>query len=125
MIKVRFNLGRGVRYMKWQVRNGKRVEHYDPEKYTLILHNCKLHNQRATAEKIFNGKNKTVCAWVECENITILENNGIGLEQIPVKAKHQIRYNPRELPYWNIDGECVDGNTYNQIFSYKRQLFLL
>lgn len=38
-IKVRFNLGRGVNYMKWKIQYPDKIKYYDPEKYHLILKN--------------------------------------------------------------------------------------
>jgi hypothetical protein len=60
--KVRFHLGRGPNYQRWQVRFGDNPpEYFDPEDVILEMHNAVLRNQRGTAEKILNGENKT--AW--------------------------------------------------------------
>ena len=68
MYRVRFHLGRGANYMKWQVRDSNGgVRYYDPESVRQVMLNAKLHNRPNVAKKICEGANKTVCAWVECE----------------------------------------------------------
>lgn len=66
-IQVRFHLGAGKNFMKWQVKEDGRVSYFDPETTNLVLINAKLRNQIETAKKINQGANKTVCAWVECD----------------------------------------------------------
>ena len=73
MIKVRYNLGRGVNYMKWKVTYGdKAASYYEPTLFNLRMKNCVLKNNKTTATKIFNGENKTVCAWITCNEIDII-----------------------------------------------------
>ena len=74
-IKVRFNLGRGKNYMKWKIQypNGN-ILYYNPSEVQFVMTNCQLRNYKKVAEKIFNGGNKVVCAWVLCEEINIIDN---------------------------------------------------
>jgi hypothetical protein len=114
--KVRFHLAKGKNFMKWQVRsiNGE-VSYYDPFKVSLRLSNCFLRNQLGTSNKIFLGANKTVCAWVECESVSI--------ESIGDAEGCHLRYNPKVEPNWTLEGKVVDGQEFNEILSYNRSLY--
>lgn len=117
--KVRFNLGRGPRYMKWKVEfSDGRVEYLEPSEHQLVLHGCTLKNNRSTAEAIFNGKNKSVCAWVLCEEVVIHKN------QILEENTQQVKYNPRVNPFWSLDGEDMDGKNVPVVYSVGRKLFI-
>jgi hypothetical protein len=112
MYKVRFHLGLGENYMKWQ------IIYYDPNEYKLQLLNCKLKNKKSVAKKIFKGENKTVCAWVECQNLHILPN----FFEIPTNEK--IKYNPKKAPYWQDDrGKNIDNKNFDMIFSDNKNLY--
>jgi hypothetical protein len=116
--KVRFNLGRGANYLKWKVTspNGK-VNYYEPNNVCLHMENCKLVNQKGSAQKIFDGANKTVCAWIECEVLTIfhpLNNIAQGIK---------ISYNPRVQPNWVCDGEIVDKGRYDVLYSFENGVY--
>ncbi len=109
MIKVRFNLARGENYQKWQIRQGKSVLYLEPDSVNLWMMNCRLRNHRGTANKIFAGADKTVCAWVECEALAIADT---------IRAGRQLQYNPRKCPHWTFSGEArpcskgkIDGST--------------
>lgn len=116
-IKVRFNLGRGKNYMKWKVEYGKTSEYYSPDEYNLFLYGCQLKNSRKTADKIHQGANKSVCAWVLCD--TILLGKNIELPE----ATTRLTYNPRVQPNW-LAGEAVaDDQRFEQIWSDGRKLF--
>lgn len=110
MIKVRFHLGAGENYLKWQVKypNGV-VKYYNPTDVNLLLHRCKLINHRAMAERICAGEHKDVCAWIECDSIDyIFEPNGLAF--LTLKEDHPIRYNPKVRPYWtNKNDEDIDN----------------
>jgi hypothetical protein len=118
--KVRFNLSKGQNYMKWKVMyNSGRVEYFHPAEVQLVLHNCILKNNRKAAQRIFNGETtKVVCAYVLCERVEILTS-----DFIPETTAH-LKYNPRVLPFWNLDGMNVDGNDYKELFSIDCKLFL-
>ena len=125
-IKVRFNLGRGENYMKWKIEYPSgQVSYYSPTSIQLILKGCKLKNGRKTAMKIFNGENKTVCAWVLCDDITVRYS---GFEQFddPELKLQRLKYNPKRLPFWTIGNsdECIDGATIDEIATVDSQLFI-
>jgi hypothetical protein len=116
-IKVRFNLGRGVNYMKWKVQypNGH-VNFYSPDQTQLVMSGCILKNSRSTALKIFSGNHKTVCAWILCDDIEILKVNVLW------DNGRQVKYNPKVLPFWNIDGTDMDGSKFNNMYTFGKKL---
>ena len=119
-IKVRFNLGRGKNFMKWKVQypNGV-IEYYSPSEAQLVMTRCQLKNHKKTAQKIFEGANKTVCAWVLCEEIDIRKETFI---QFDVNCD-RIRYNPRVQPNWLLNGEIVDSQRVDMIGSVDYGLY--
>ena len=73
MYKVRFHLGAGENFMKWQVKSPDgTVKFYKPEEVGILMTGCFLRNQKGTAEKIHAGANKTVCAWVEAQLVSVV-----------------------------------------------------
>lgn len=118
--KVRFNLSRGENYMKWKVMyNDGRVDYHHPAEVQINMFGCTLSNSRKTAEKIFSGETtKVVCAYVKCEDVQVITDN------FKTESNTQIKYNPREMPYWNIDGKDVDGNYYEELFTIDYKVFL-
>jgi hypothetical protein len=118
-IKVRFNLGRGKNYMKWKIESKTGVEYHSPTDVQLKMYGCQLKNNRKTAEKIFNGENKDVCAWVLCDAIDIKFNN---FEKVWVKDR--VRYNPRKFPHWvNYFDNDVDGCKYSEVITIDYCLY--
>lgn len=109
-IKVRFNLGRGKNYMKWKIESSSGVEYHYPAEVQLIMKGCQLKNNRKTAEKIFNGMNKDVCAWVLCDSIEIRHDNFTK-----VWVKDKLSYNPRKNPYWVFNGFEADNEKFAKI----------
>jgi hypothetical protein len=118
--KVRFNLSRGENYMKWKVMyNDGRVDYHHPAEVQINMFGCTLSNSRKTAEKIFTGETtKVVCAYIKCEDVQVITNN------FKTESNTQIRYNPRELPFWNIDGKDVDGSYHKELFTIDYKVFL-
>ena len=118
MYKVRFNLSAGQHFMQWQVKLYDRVRYYDPSSVTLVLHNCKLKNHAKTAQRIHAGENKSVCAWIECDHVEILD----PIEQ----STFPICYNPKKKPYWtDVSGRLnLDNLEFIKIVSTGRQLFM-
>jgi len=118
-IKVRFNLGAGQNYMKWKIEypDGK-VEYLRPTDVQLVMSDCTLKNYKKTAEKIFNGADKTVCAWVLCKEIEIRKEN------FEPDNENKIRYNPRVQPNWMFNGEIVDGKKFDSIISVDYGLYI-
>ena len=118
-IKVRFNLGRGKNYMKWKIQSKSGVEYHSPCDVQLIMKGCQLKNSRKTAEKIFNGMNKDVCAWVLCDSIDIKFDN---FEKVWVKDR--VRYNPRKFPHWvNYFDNDVDNCQFDKIITIDYCLY--
>jgi len=122
-IKVRFNLGAGKHFMKWKIEGPLGVEYHDPNKVQLILHNCQLKNNKKTAQKIFDGVHKTVCAWVLCDSISINYLDTPGHEVL--YGLNHIKYNPRVEPNWVLNDCNCDGfkikcivSTGNKLFTY-------
>lgn len=118
--KVRFNLSRGENYMKWKVMyNNGGVEYYHPADVQIIMTGCVLSNSRKTAEKIFTGETtKVVCAYIKCKEVQIITGD------FKTQSNTQIKYNPREMPFWNIDGENVDGKYYEELYTIDYKVFL-
>lgn len=117
-IRVRFNLGAGKNYMKWKVEYPDgRVEYLHPTDVQLVMTGCTMKNHRKTAQKIFEGANKTVCAWVLCDSIRIRK------EGFDPENKNRIRYNPRVQPNWVLNGRVVDGEDFDEIFSVDYGLY--
>jgi len=125
-IKVRFNLGKGINYMKWKVQypNGV-VEYHNPSEVQLILKGCQLRNHKGVAKKIFDGANKTVCAWVLCEDIEIvkLTTNYIKLFTQFDLMFDRLKYNPRVKPNWILNGDIVDNEFIHSIGSVDCGLY--
>jgi hypothetical protein len=120
MYKVRFNLGRGSNYRKWQIRDvNNKPKHYDPSKVTLVMSGCKLKNNKKTAEKIFSGENKTVCAWIECDDVEISYK-----DPMVCTKDTELSYNPRVNPFWTMNGENFDNTMHDLIYSNGTKLFL-
>lgn len=81
-------------------------EYHQPDDISIKITNGVLKNRRKSADQIFEGANKRVCAWIECEKLEIKTQYDFN------DNLSEIRYSPRTQPYWcdinnnNIDGEC-------------------
>ena len=123
MYKVRFNLEAGEHFRKWQVKHGDNMSYYTPENHTLQMLNCTLYNNSRIAQKIFDGANKSVCAWVECERLYVFNTT---LSNMVYWNHSPIFYNPRKQPNWiNSIGDNIDGDTFLELLSDDRKLFAL
>lgn len=120
-IKVRFNLSKGQNYMKWKVEypTGESV-YYDPAMVQLKLHDCTMKNYKKTAEKIYNGAEKTVCAWVLCNALEVTHN---AAAEAPADEQ-RLSYNPRKQPNWIHAGTVVDGSRYENVISFGKSLYI-
>ena len=105
--------------MKWKIEypDGE-VKYLHPTDVQLNMHDCILKNYKTTAQKIFDGTNKTVCAWVLCKEIKIRTEN------FQSETQNKIRYNPRVQPNWIYDGEIVDGKKFDNIISVDYGLYI-
>jgi hypothetical protein len=120
-IKVRFNLGAGKHYMKWKIEGPLGVEYHDPNKVQLILYNCQLKNNKKTAQKIFDGVHKTVCAWVLCDSISINYLDTPGYEIL--YGLDHIKYNPRVSPNWTLNDCNYDNFKLARLITTGNKLF--
>lgn len=121
--KIRFNLGKGKNYMKWKIEHSGGVVYLSPDDVVLKMTNARLRNQKSTATKINLGANKTVCSWILCDYVQVLEN--YHLRDLTAVSK-QIRYNPRVNPFWmDEDGNNIDGNNYDNLFTYCNKIYIL
>ena len=118
--RVRFHLAKGEHFMQWQVFDKKNntKEYHDPETCSIIMRNCMLGNQPATAKKIFNGDNKTVCAWVACEEVVVVDS-------VPsLNRMEHYKYNPRKNPHWFTDNtNNADGRKFKVMVTNKRKVY--
>ena len=120
--KVRFNLAKGAHYMTWKVicPDGY-IGYYSPSLSQLVMTGCTLKNNNKTAQAIYKGGEKVVCAWVLCDNITIKHTN---FTQADEKDKsNKISYNPRKHPYWIADGDIADDKHYDLLMSVDTGLY--
>ena len=138
MYKVRFHLAKGANYMKWQITgdaspnkpSGKPF-YCDPSTVCIQMINAKLVNHVATATKIKCGANKTVCAWVECENLVIYRDDTAGgrknigyVDKTFPKTHMELSYNPRVTPNWVGHKNCnMDKQENLNIYTSGRKLF--
>lgn len=130
MYRIRFNLGRGVNYMKWKVLNlkTKEVNYYSPDQFSFKLTNTKLCNRALSAKKIFDGHTKFVCSWIECETIEIVESEIIGGYYISnlyldENIKVKINYNPKKHPFWaNNNDENLDGVKHDTLYLINNEV---
>lgn len=117
MIKVRFNLGAGENHQKWKVTWADRTHVYlDPNRVSLIMRGCTLKNRHQSALKIFNGHSKFVCAWIECDDLQIVD-------PVPVNGP-QLKYNPRVKPNWMLADSIVDGARFDELVTNERNIFV-
>lgn len=119
--KVRFHLGAGENFLKWRVENLLTgvVEFFDPKEYDLELENCKLHNHPGTAKKIFDGENKTVCAWIMAEKVAVLISGKCCFPE-----ENAVSYNPKVQPYWrDSEGNNIDKQEFKWLETQGRQLY--
>lgn len=113
-MKVRFDLNR-KHYRQWKVYPDS---HYHPDKVCLVMINCTLKNSPRIAQTIKDGANKTVCAWIDCDSVQVLQVE-------PLPECEQVTYNPREYPWWNLSGENVDGKKFKKLITHGRRVFVL
>ena len=113
---VRFHLAEGKHKNHWQIKRGKEVTYLDPAQVSLLMKGCVLKNRPTLARRIFEGDNKDVCAWVQCEDVQVLPvlKNLEGL---------RIEYNPRVAPYWRIEGSPGDNAKLSTIYTENKKLF--
>ena len=105
--------------MKWQITcsDDKSVIYVDP-KHEILLKGCRLINRPATARKVFEGENKTPCAWIACDEYVILGTNDISIEG-------RLSFNPRKCVHWiDEDGINRDRAFYDLILCKQSGIFI-
>ena len=121
--RVRFHLAKGENYMKWQVfdRQANTKDYFDPNSMSLFMKNCELGNHPATAKKIYNGDNKTVCAWISCDDYQVWDNERFTLN---AGAMTHYKYNPKKNPHWFTDThDNRDGLKLDTMITQKRAVY--
>lgn len=118
MYKLRFNLGAGKNFLKWKLTypNGD-VAYFEPSEVQFTCDNAKLVNQKSAATKIFEGANKTVCAWIKADYISITNMD------LPPYVMHRVSYNPRVTPNWVYAELNADGQTFRRLITVGREIF--
>lgn len=108
MYRVRFHLAQGPHFMHWQVLSKEcGREYYNPADTQIEMFNCHLRNRLSTARKIYDGGNKTVCAWIDCEHIKISVPR--HMPNFPIRPM-RVCYNPKIAPNWRDgDDRNIDG----------------
>lgn len=118
--RVRFNLGRGKNYMKWRVlRPDGSVEFLDPNEVQLVMIGCTFKNSKRVAQRIFDGENKTVCAWILCDRLEIRKPNSYS-----DNSDLQARYNPRVAPNWQLGDQDIDGRHTESLHTIGSRVYL-
>ncbi len=121
-IKIRFNLGKGKNYMKWKIQypTGE-IEYHSPADVQLLMHDCNLKNHKKTAQKIFDGGEKVVCAWILCKSLAIKKQDFIQADL----TGERVRYNPRVTPHWMLNDENVDGLPVDKLVTVDYGVYIL
>ena len=129
--EVRFHLGRGKNYMKWQVRvkNGARtvdIYYYDPAEYQLEMRGCKLINKVNKAKKVHKAGVKDVSGWVECEEVMLRKD---FYPTLPVDNLERVFYNPLRDPHWRRESDnnefTWDETEYATLITSGKQVYIL
>lgn len=119
--KIRFNLGKGPNYMRWKVVSPDgEVNFYHPQEVQILMQYCTLKNNARLATRIFDGENKTVCAWILCQNLAI-RRDGMYIRD----ESYRLLYNPRVDPYWTDGGgRNLDNNQYDHIHTIDSRIYV-
>ena len=123
MHKIRFHLARGDNFMKWQVKSDDgTVEYFRPEQRQIAMFNAKLKVQLGTSKKIHDGACKTVCAWVQCDEVQITKNDLIN----PCENDFYVRFNPRHNPNWTDRySNIMNDEKFDILVTDDRSIFVL
>lgn len=129
--EVRFHLGRGKNYMKWQVRikQGARtveIYYYDPSEYQLEMRGCKLINKVNKAKKVHEAGVKDVAGWVKCEEVMLRKD---FYPALPVDNLERLFYNPILDIHWRRDSDCGefdwDNSEYATLITEGKKVYIL
>ena len=129
MYKIRFHLGRGDDFMKWQVKTlvsdgTDIVQYFEPEKYQLAMFDAKLKVQLGTSKKIHEGACKTVCAWVECDMVDVHYKKDPAFSEVDTKNLRKYKYNPKKNIHWfTSKQDNVDNKQLVKMHTNSRALY--
>lgn len=120
--RLRFNLGRGENYMKWQILDTKTgsKKHYDPDEVTIHIVDATLKNNPSSAKRIYDGANKFVCAWVSCNKIYVIPAEDPSENE---DFQTPVLYNPRKAPHWVVNGQNADDLHQNHLVTKGRTIY--
>lgn len=118
MYKIAFHLARGANFQKFQIRDANNEATYiEPNDFDIILHNCKLKNQKGASLRIFKGGDKARCAWIEFERYEVVAKGNYTSEV-------DVRFNPRVSPTWTVAGvDGQDDRTFAQLRTNGRKVY--
>jgi hypothetical protein len=120
MYKIRFNLGKGENFMKWKITDPKgKVKYYDPKSVVILAVKVRLRNHPTIAKKIYDGANKTVCAWIDAQELTVFDKATCVLSN-----SVEVSYNPRKQPHWLLNGENADNQRFDVLFTNNNKCFI-
>ena len=102
--------------MKWKIYSKDFVMYLDPEENSMILYGCKLINKENISKRIYNGENKIVCAWIECQHFVVY-----NYKFVPNFEK--ISFNPRIYPHWMYNREIVDDRFFEILTTSGRNIY--
>ena len=108
--------------MKWQLTdpNGDK-QYFNPEHKSIAMFGCRLRVQPSTAQKIHDGANKSVCAWIECEHTQVVDK-----PIVMTIFDTRISFNPKRSVHWMTEeGEIKDGEFMPLIVTNERELFII
>lgn len=119
-IKVRFHLGRGVNYRHWRIQypNGD-VQFVHPTQFQIHLIGCQVKNSKKTSQRIFEGYEKVVCAWILCDEVRIVSHPFYSEANCD-----RLTYNPKVTPNWVCNGTDVDNANFGFIFNVDYRLYI-
>jgi hypothetical protein len=80
---------------------------------------CVLKNRKTTALKIFDGANKTVCSWILCDEVEIIDHVGLTA----MNDSERVSYNPRLTPHWMFRGSVADGMRFGKLVSSGNKVY--
>lgn len=117
--QVRFHLGSGENYKKWQVRRGSEVKYYDPSEHSLILTDCVLHANPRGAEKVLETQRRDVCGWVLCRRVE-------SMPCLSPPGTPMVHFDPKVDAHWRVEGsgDSWDGRNVPALVSFGRRLYL-
>ena len=124
MFSVRFHLGRGPNYLKWQIRayDGS-VQYVDPARFQIEMINATLVNKKNKAKKVHDAGVKDVCGWISCEDYHLHfagEAYAVGFEEI--------KFNPIVRPEWTRGGDDFvagwDDHEFSCLITDGRKVFV-